>query len=314
MTAFGFPNRTAPNLTNFLQYLFKGGYSLSVLGARQANTWYVDSTNGNNNRDGRSPDTAFATITQALTKAVAGDFIFVAPGQYDESPTLTRTTHNNVTIVGLGGRGAAFIQPTTEDANGLTCHADDVTIVNLGCAGEDTTSAAALTVTGSRFRAYGCKFEQGLDQLVIGPGTVAQVSAGTEGKAGDCLFDDCEFAWGTNGVNITCTDYGGATQIFFQNCRFHNLTASSFKETVGSGGSAAVMYFNLQIWNCIFDAAEDGTVPTKWLSLNGNNANTGVVSGCRFPTAINSGKNLVSTKLIWTGNFHTGGISAAQPS
>lgn len=313
MTAFGFPNRTAPNLQNFLQYLFKGGFALSVLGAKQANSWYVDSTNGNNNRDGRSSDSAVATITYALSLAAAGDFIFVAPGQYDESPTISRSK-SKLTIVGLGGRGAAFIEPSTEDASGLICHADDVTLVNLGCAGEDTTSAIALTVTGARFRAYGCKFEGGLTQLLIGPGLDAEVTADTKGTGADSLFEDCEFAYGTNGVVLQGSDYGACTQARFRGCLFHELTAASFEEAHTAGGANTLHYRNLWVTDCDFDTDEAGTAPTKWFSLNDDNTNTGFICGNRFVTALNSGKNLVSTKALWAGNFHPAGLSTTQPS
>jgi len=256
---------------------------------------------------------AYATIQDAVDDAVAGDRILVAPGAYDETVTILRA-QSNLTIVGMGGRGAVFIEPSTEDAGGMVCHADDVTLVNVGVAGEDETSAVALLVTGSRFRAYGCKLEGGLTQLALGPGTVILEDAGTQGRGADALFDDCEFAWGTNGVVLTASDFGAVTQARFRGCKFHNLTAAAFEESNGSGGSASVHYRNLEISDCTFDDIEGGAAPTKYLSLNDDNGNDGIVTNCRFPTAINSGLNLVSTALHWVSNFHTGGVSTAQPS
>jgi hypothetical protein len=256
---------------------------------------------------------AYDTIQEAVDDAVAGDRILIAPGAYDETVTIARAK-SNLTLVGMGGRGSVFIEPSTEDASGLICHADDVTIVNIGAAGEDETSAIALTVTGSRFRAYGCKLEGGLSQLVIGPGTVAQEAAGTHGVGADGLFEDCEFAWGTNGVVLTASDYGAVTQQRFRGCKFHNLTAAAFEESTGSGGAADIVFRNLEISDCTFDDLEGGTAPTAFILLNGDNANDGIVTNCRFPSAINSGKNLVSTALHWVSNFHTGGVSTGQPS
>jgi hypothetical protein len=252
-------------------------------------------------------------IQDAVNAASAGDVIFVAPGFYDETVTIARAK-SNLTVVGLGGRGAAGIEPSTEDAAGLIVHADDVTLINLGVAAEDETSAVALTVTGARFRAYRCKIEGGAKQIVIGPGTVAQEAADTHGTGADFLFSDCELAWGTDGIHLTCTDYGAVTQGRVERCRFHNLTGKHVTETVGSGGSAAVTFFNITIVDCDFDDLEDGTAPTNYIDLNGNNANTGVVTRCSFPTAINSGLNLVSTAMHWVSNFHTGGVSTGQPS
>lgn len=263
----------------------------------------------------------FSTIQAAVDAAVKGTTILIARkvGGYDETVTIGRTdadgvARSNITLRGCGGRGSVFIEPSTEDADGLVVHADDVTIVNLGCAGEDETSAAGLTVTGARFRAYGCKLEGGLNQLLLGPGTDAQITAGTRGDGADALFEDCEFAWGTNGVMLQASDYGAVTQARFRACKFHNLTAAAFEESDGTGGSASVHFRNLEITDCVFDDLEGGTAPTKFISLNDDNGNDGIVSGCRFPTAIDGGKNLVSTALHWVCNQHTGGISTAQPS
>lgn len=265
---------------------------------------------------GDSLTRSFNTVQAAVDAATAGSVILVAPGGYDETVTISRTAaHAGLTIMGMGGRGAAYIEPSTEDADGMIVHADDVTLINIGVAGEDTTAGnVALEVSGSRFRAYSCKFEGGAKQLVIGPGTVAQEAAGTHGNAGDSLFVDCEFCWGTDGIHLTCTDYGAVTQGRLERCRFHNLSGKHITETVGSGGSAAVTFQNITVHKCTFDDLDDGTAPTNYIDLNGDNANTGVVSQCVFPTAINSGLNLVSTAMHWVSNYHTGGVSTGQPS
>lgn len=287
----------------------------SLLGVGVPRTaWYVSSVFGSDTaNDGLSWASALGTISTAVSRASSGDCIYVGPGQYDETVTIARAK-SKLSIVGVGGRGAAYIEPSTEDAAGMVCHADDVTLVNIGVAAEDDTSAVALTVTGSRFRAYACKIEAGADQLVIGPGTVAQEAAGTHGVGADWLFEDCEFCWGTDGIVLTCTDYGAVTQGRISRCHFHNLSGKHITEAVGSGGSAAVTFQNIVIEDCTFDDLDVGTAPTNYIDLNADNANTGVVTGCRFPTAINSGLNLVSTAMHWVSNFHTGGVSTAQPS
>lgn len=312
----GFPAWSGQrNLWAYLHYLFDNQGLGGLIGANGANTFWVDPVNGSNNQSGRSQSNAMGTITNALLTAESGDFILLAPGQYDESPTIARA-QSNLTIIGTGGRGSAFIEPTTEDAGGLVVNADDVTLINVGVAGEDETSAVALTVTGARFRAYQCKFEGGLTQILIGPGTVAQVdTAETHGTGADALFQDCEICWGTNGFVLQGTDYGGCTQTYIRNCRFHDLTAESVGEAVGTGGSAAVTFFGLNVQDSVFEEAEDGTQPTNWFDLDADNANTGIVHGCRFTVALaGTAKNVVSTAVIWTGNFHTGGISTGQPS
>jgi len=276
-------------------------------------SWYVSPT-GDNSLDGQSAQTPKATWQAAINAASAGDIIYGAPGQYDEPAVPTVPFGKNLTLVGLGPRGSVYIEPSNEDQGGMVVNANDCALYNVGVAGEDTTSAVALTVTGARFRAYASKFEGGATQVLIGPGTDANVTAALTGNGADALFDDCEIAWGTKGIVLTGTDYGGCTQTYIRNCRFHDLTAESIGELVGSGGSAAVTFFGLNVQGCVFEPSEDGSIPTKYISLNADNANSGIVTGCQFPVALNSGKNLVSTAVIWTGNFHPAGLSTTQPS
>ena len=159
-----------------------------------------------------------------------------------------------------------------------------------------------------------CKIEGGTWPLILRLGTVAQIAALTHGKGADVLMDDCEFCWAANCVRLMNSDYGALTQARFLDCKFHNFTASAFEEADGSGGSAAVRFRNLEIGRCTFDDNEGGAAPTKYLSLDDDNGNDGIVHDCSFPTAINSGLNLVSTALHWVSNRHTGGISTGVPS
>lgn len=306
MVMTNFPN----GVTSFGVPVIGGGAPANV-----GKYMFVDSTNGSDGNPGDSIDLPYATIQKAVNLATRGSTIMVAPGAYDETVTISRTdAHSQMTIVGMGGRGAAYIEPSTEDAAGMLVHADDVTLVNLGVAAEDDTSAVSLTVTGSRFRAIGCKIEAGADQLVIGPGTVAQEAAGTHGVGSDFILRDCEFAWGTDGIVLTCTDYGAVTNGRIENCHFHNVTGKCVTEAVGSGGTASITFRNIVVDGCTFDDAEDGTAPTNYIDLNGDNGNTGVVSRCVFPAASNGGKVLLSTAMHCVGCFFTGGISTGQPS
>lgn len=251
------------------------------------------------------------TLQAVINQAVNQTMIIMAAGEYDEEVVIPASL-NNLLIYCPWGRGAAFIATSTTNGVALTNNADDVTLINVGCDGDG--AGAGLINTGSRFRAYGCKFEGDDIAWQFRPGTVATEAAGTEGRCGDCLLSDCETAWAATGGLLTGTDFGGVTQLFLDSCRFHNNATKCLTESVGSGGSAAVTFFNLELRDCIFDDLEDGTAPTNYIDLNADNANSGIVSGCRFPTAINSGLNLVSTALHWVSNYHTGGVSTAQPS
>ena len=274
-------------------------------------TLYV-STNGVDTNDGLSWDTAKLTVQGAVDAASSLDNIYIGPGSYDENVTIPHSKPA-ITLTGAGPRGSVAIAPAT--GTGLLCRANDVTLTNVGLAALGTD--VALILTGDRFRAYRCKLENDDGTgacLTIGPGTDANHTAHLDGSGSDALFYDCEFAWAATGVTLQGTDYGAATENVFRKCRFHNLGTAHITEHVGSGGSAAVTFATLLVERCVFQADEAGTIPTKFISLNASNSNTGQVTQCSFPVAIDSGKNLVSTKLLWVGNYHTGGLSAAQPS
>jgi hypothetical protein len=55
--------------------------------ALYGNVWYVDQENGDDSRSGGTPATAKRTISGAITNAVRGDTVMVAPGTYAEEET-----------------------------------------------------------------------------------------------------------------------------------------------------------------------------------------------------------------------------------
>ena len=272
------------------------------------NVWFVE-TNGSNSNDGRSWDFPFLTVAKAIASAAAGDTIALGVGDFSEAAITIPRALRGLTIIGHSGRGGSAIATSTANGTCMTNLANDVSLINVGLAGLGT--GGGLTNYGDRLRGHGCKIEGGTWPLIVTLGTVAQIAALTHGKGADVLLDDCEFCWAANCVRIVASDYGAVTQARFRGCKFHNFTASAFEE---SGGSADIRYRNLEIGNCAFDDNEGGAAPTKYISLDDNNGNDGIVHDCSFPTAINSGLNLVSTALHWVSNRHTGGISTAQPS
>ena len=254
----------------------------------------------------------YTTIQSAITASEAGDQIFVDPGEYAEELVIPHSK-SNIAIIGMGGRGSVAVQADT-DGVAITNHGRDVTLVNIG--GEGDGTGGGLVNTGRRFRAYGCKFEGGALAVSMTLGTVLQIAALTHDKGDDTLLEDCEIAYATVGVKLTGSDFGACTQNFFKGCYFHSLPTASFEEAHGVGGAITLHYRGLLIDGCRFGAADEETdaLPTKWISLNDDNANSGLVTGCVFPDVLAGGRNLVSTTLIWVGNFHTAALSTTQPS
>lgn len=284
---------------------------------------FVDGTNGNDANTGFDTLHAKKTIQAAVNIRLPGDAILIAQATYAENVVIARyyvgvsSTSAPLWLVGLGApRAAATIAPASGIS--LVNNENNVTVVNMGF-NSATAATSVIKNTGRRFRMYACK-AQGADTsgvvLLLQCGTIATIGAPlrTEQDSSDCYFTDCEFAWGFNGVKLVGSDFGAVTQVLFERCRFHNNSNTTMTEGVGSGGSASVTFRNLEVVDCFVDRMEDGTEPTLYLSLNADNANSGIVTRTSFPTAIAGGKNLVSTALIWVSNYHTGGVSGAQPS
>lgn len=310
-------------LSNFPNGL--ASFGIPVVGngiPTDAGKYYFVNGAATGNGRGTSLGNAFTTIQRAVDAVVAaakqGCVIIVAPGSYDETVTVTRSssfTRAYLTIVGMGPEREAAIAPTTTDAGAFVNHCDNVTMINMGC--EANGTGTAVVNSGSRFRAFNCKWENddgtGLS-CDLQVGTVAQRAAGTRGSCSDVHLNNVEFCWSASGLNLTCSDYGAVTELNVEGCKFHNMDTNHIMETVGAGGAAAVMFAALRIHNCTFLRNESGVEPTAYILLNGDNANNGMVSSCWFPTALAGGKNLVSTALLWIGNYHIAGIGGAQPS
>jgi len=248
------------------------------------------------------------SVQHIVDRASPGDTIYLGPGTRDEAVVIPRAL-SNLTVVGSGNRGACALAPTATNATALTIEADDCTIVNLVCDGAGT--GAGLFNRGRRTRVMGSKIIGGTDGVKLTLGTVAQIGAATHGRGDDALFTDCEIANNTNGVKIAATDYGAVASARFRKCLFHDNSAADFAE---SGGVITTRFRDLDIGDSTFLRLADGTAPAAHILLNGDNANSGMVHGCTFGTALNGGKNLVSTALLWVANFHPAGLSTTQPS
>jgi hypothetical protein len=262
--------------------------------------FFVNSTSGSDGNSGTSIQRPFETVAKALTVAPAGSVIYLAPGEYDESVVVSTA---NLTIVGMGGRGAAYIAPSAAGAEAMQVTADDVTLINVGVDGDDTASYGLNVNAASRFRAYGCKFELG-----GGTGPAVLLDGTADGQVGDAIIADCEFAWAGIGLQADDSGYGYVTQVLVQNCRFHNIA------TACVGVATSGLFKNLEVIDCFFDNAEDGTAPTDYILLS-DNGNTGLFSGNRFATATNDTAVLtIGTGLLWSANATEAGWSTARPA
>lgn len=82
------------------------------LGTEQGKIWYV-STNGDNGNVGEHQQGPFRTIDYAVTRAQAGDTIYVLPGEYEE--TCPIVVPQGVTIRGTDIRNTVIKPPTSDN-------------------------------------------------------------------------------------------------------------------------------------------------------------------------------------------------------
>ena len=129
--------------------------------------WYVSSTTGSSSDDGRTPDSAVATVQQAVDKAVSGDRIFVAPS-HTETVTATSIALNKagITIIclGQGTRKPTFTFSTA--AATITVSASDIAWYGGYFLGNFLDVASAFTIgAADYFRLEGGEFEDSTASL-----------------------------------------------------------------------------------------------------------------------------------------------------
>lgn len=244
--------------------------------------------------------TTHATIAAAISAAVSGDIIVLGPQGFTEGNLSIPEAKTNITIIGAGNRGSCYIEPSTAGDEGLQILGDDITLINVGIAdggsGDYGLAVGSNTVSPSRFRAYGCKFEGSAIGCKLW-------------QAGDVILEDCEFAWANVGLQLSSGAVGFNTQIRIRKALFHNNTDACISEA-----AAAQQVNNFWLQDSFFDQLEDGTEPTDFILLS-DNGNTGLIAGNQFAIATNdTAKLTIGTGIMWGPNGTEAGWSTARPA
>lgn len=247
------------------------------------------------------------SIQSAVDVASRGDVIRIFPGEYDETVSVKTS---NIILVGMGGRGSVAVAPSEANGTALTVDGDtdqvtDVTLINLGLEADGTGSGLHLKGDVRRVRAYGCKIEGGTDSL--------KLESTANGALADNRFEDCEIAWGTNGVHITASGAGDpVTQTVIRGCLFHNQTTDVIKTSVSHT-------VDLWLYDNVFAAQEDGTEPTQYLDID-EASTTGIVAGNKFQTTVwDTASFALAAGVLFVGNYAeaegpaTGGGTSGRP-
>ena len=245
------------------------------------------------------------TIAAAIAAAAAGDVIYIEEGDYDEQVSITK---DNLTLVGIGGRGAVAIAPSganktaiTIDGSGAGGRVEEVTLINVGGEGDGTGAGLHVKSDTRRIRAYGCKFEGGTSAV--------KLESDATGSVGDVILDDCELAWATDLLRLTVSGAGDpVTNVQVRRCLFHNMAANG---VIG----ITVHTTGFQMHDCVMDREEDGTAPTgKYIDL-AVASSSGIITRCSFPHATNASAVLsIAAGILWVANYTEAGVTAARPS
>jgi hypothetical protein len=247
------------NLTAFLHELYDYGIGAligdSMLGKTADQFWYIDGNNGNDNRDGRSPETAFASFApfDAANLLGNGDVI-VIQGVVRDQWTAPIDVFD-VTIIGNAnsprqatdggvatGGGATWLAPTSPTAATplLTLREQGWTVINVFFGAE--TDAACVKLNRQ------------------------EISAAMD--ASHATFINCRFGSGAIGIE----DYGGHRNIQIFGCIFRNLTTAIDSTNVSIATPA-----EWQIIDCkLLEANTNGIV----IPLNAS-----VIKGCSINKA-----------------------------
>ncbi len=272
---------------------------------QKGNHWYVDGTRGASG-GGTSWNAAFLLPSEAVAKASAYDFIHVAPNNgaaYVESAVLDVSVRG-LTFIGEGPLSSVWVQPSTAGVSGTIISASEVTFQNFGSEA-NVTGQFGLEVQDAieEFKAYYSKFG--------GAGGVLDAVRLT--GAGPVLFDFCEFAWSGYGVTFKGGITSFPTQVFIQNCRFHNLSISHlFRKTTPD-----IKVVQLHHINNVHENMEDGTEPTtSFLTLDKVDS-SGLISGNHFATATSTTSKFALNsdgKMKWGPNLVEAGWTTARPA
>ena len=260
--------------------------------------WYVNdvstagdsftSRTGDTTGDGSS-GRPFLTITKALTKAKAGDTIYIDAGAYTETVVISTS---NLWLIGADSRTTVIDPPGSNATAGLYgILAQNVTglvLKNLGVTGAYTgvrfSNVDFSTVTGDSFGSngrHGIELVSGSDTNTI---TQCDLSRNVVGSGFGIEFNASTFNTISNSILNSNGQYGVYTQ-----SSAHNNTVSG--NTVNSNSSYGMFLLN-----------------SSRLTVKNNTVNGGASQGIR----LNNGSNCVFTGN--TANSNQYGIVIAGPS
>ena len=266
-------------------------------------------TDGNNDLDGLSWDTAVATFTKAISLATVGrgDQVHARPGDYDEAEINVNKA--DLAIIGHGANGAVGITPSA-GIEAMKITANDVVLQNLRIEGNITAdyglSVGDFDSTVLGVRVYGCLLRNG--SSTTKPAVLIH-------GAGDLYLVGNDIAWAGIGIEYKGNNDSYPTQIFQIGNFFHNLLVQHLAQRVVAPSTDAGIVRNLNHTGNVHDTMSDGAEPTGvWIELD-HIGSSGIVEGNTFATATNAvAKFAIEADVHWITNKTEAGVSSARPA
>lgn len=216
------------------------------------NYFWVDPVNGSDGATG-GPQSPFATLTQALTAATAGnnDVIFLT-GSYKPTATVT-WSKNNTHLVGLtaGNYGTALITvASTAATSGAITPLVNVTATGCIFQNISALSGIAQAITqvcwaeaGGQNTYINCNFSQvGNATAAAQAGCRALTLASTNNTFLNCVIGGDAIIRGT-GTNFTMQLLAGAGSSIFRGCIFPMYTSVAANVHVNTSATTLSGYF-----------------------------------------------------------------------
>ena len=266
-------------------------------------------TDGNNDLDGLSWDTAVATFTKAIDLATAGrgDQIHARPGDYDEAEINVNKA--DLTIIGHGANGAVGITPSA-GIEAMRITANDVVMRNLRIEGVSDSdyglSIGDVDNSPLGVRIAGCLLRNG--SHATNPAVILH-------GPGDLYIVGCDIAWAGIGIQFKGNLAGYPTQIFTLGNLFHNLSVQHLAQFEASGPVDNGKVVNLNHISNKHDNLEDGTEPSGVFIELDHAGSSGLIEDNSFAVASNAiAKFAIATNVHWVANKTEAGVSSARPA
>ena len=288
-----------------------------------ARHWFVDGGSGassgqvepvgSDGSNGKTPKTAFLTMTKAFEFIRSGDVIWVRGNIREQISTPAGVF--DVTVIGC----------RTRHADG---HAADMTNGGYSSTTWKTPASATSATPLLTVRQQGWKF---YNILWDGPSDAAAIQLFRDAGSGDdeddashAIIQGCKFVAAQNHIELK----GGLSQVEIYSNLFFGATADSILETVGAG--VGTNNYHRIIGNSFHNNASHIDVGLNYATVKDNvfgaasgdkvDLRTGsenvVVGNALYGTYSNAGGYYAGTNDEWGGNYNSlsGGVTAADPA